>query len=55
MKLEQIFTDQNKPADPVLQELIHHSPLQIHDIVMQGIIPLPQEFNYRIFQRVIYH
>ncbi len=40
MKIQHILRDQNELGDAGLEEFIGHFPLQVHDIILNGVIPL---------------
>src|SRR5436190_5496468 len=46
MKVQNVFTNEYKLADAIFDERINHIPLQEHDVVVDGIIPLADQFNH---------
>src|SRR5690606_9877802 len=53
MKVHDVLTDQNILRDAVGYHDVDHISLQVHDVVVDGIVPLAQKFNYRIASAVI--
>jgi hypothetical protein len=45
MKVKYIFTDQNIFGDPLLLQKFYHVTLQVHHIIVQAVIPFPEQFN----------
>jgi hypothetical protein len=45
MKVEHIFTDQDKLVDPLADEGVHHIPFQMHYVILNAVIPFADEFH----------
>lgn len=45
MKIQHIFTNKKKPVDAITHHVIDDFPFEVHDIVVQAIVPFADEFN----------
>jgi len=46
MKIQYIFPDQNEPGDLMAHQVFNDIPLQIHDIIVDRIVPFTQQFDH---------
>ena len=45
MEIEHIFADQNEFVDALLCQNLQHLALELHDVVIERIVPFPHHFN----------
>jgi hypothetical protein len=53
VKVQNVFTYQNELVDSMLQQYLDDISLEHHDVIVNGVIPLTNKFDYCESERVI--